>query len=96
MQIPCPACGKTVSVAEPVGRRETCPLCSADLHACVNCTHYDPGAYNGCREPQADRVVEKNTANFCDYFSIRTTGGKGVVDPKVKARAALDGLFGKK
>jgi len=95
MDIPCPACGKPISVAEPVGRRETCPRCNTDLHACVHCNHYEPGAYNDCREPQADRVVDKNASNFCDYFSVRTSGGKGAADPKTKAKSALDNLFKK-
>ncbi|MCW5830336.1 MAG: hypothetical protein KIT79_13600 [Deltaproteobacteria bacterium] len=97
MEVPCPACGKTISVTEPVGRRDTCQVCGADLHVCLHCRHYDTSAYNECREPQADRVVDKDRPNFCDWFHIRTSGDpSGKTDPKAKAKAALEGLFGKK
>jgi hypothetical protein len=35
----------------------------------LNCTHYDPRAYNGCREPHAERVLDKDRSNFCDFFA---------------------------
>lgn len=95
MDIACPSCGKNISIPEPIGRRDTCPLCTADLHTCRNCIHFDPGSYNDCREPQADRVVEKASSNFCDYFSIRRDGKGSGVNPKDKAKAALDSLFKK-
>lgn len=79
-----------------VGRQETCPSCGADLHVCLNCTFYSPGAYNECREPQAERVVEKKRSNFCDFFSFAAGGAreKGA-SPKDDARTRLDALFKK-
>jgi hypothetical protein len=44
-----------------VGRTATCEKCNADLHACVQCAHYDPKAYNQCHEPQAERVDDGRT-----------------------------------
>jgi hypothetical protein len=38
------------------------------------CQFYDVKAYNECREPQADRVKDKEIANFCDYFKIGSPG----------------------
>jgi hypothetical protein len=37
------------------------------------------GTYNECRESQAERVIEKDRSNFCDYFVFRDaeTNGKG-------------------
>jgi hypothetical protein len=37
------------------------------------------GSYNECREPQAERVIEKDRSNFCDFFTFRDaeTDGKG-------------------
>jgi hypothetical protein len=29
------------------------------------------GAYNDCREPQAERVIEKGRSNYCDFFVFR-------------------------
>ena len=79
-----------------VGRRDSCPKCGSDLHACLNCEHYDEKAYNQCREPQADRVLDKDRSNFCDYFSFRSgSGGAKVSDPKEKAMKDLDSLFKK-
>ncbi len=92
----CARCGREVEVAS-VSRRDTCPGCGADLRACVQCAFYCPGAYNDCREPQAERVLDKERANFCDYF--RPASGAGAAraeDVKAQVRARLDALFKKK
>jgi hypothetical protein len=36
------------------------------------CVFYDPKSYNECRESSADRVQDKEKANFCDYFKINS------------------------
>jgi hypothetical protein len=69
----CHRCKKEMIVDEKVGRREFCPSCRADLHGCLNCQLYDPGSYNQCREAQAERVLEKDRSNFCEYFVFRDT-----------------------
>ena len=89
----CFQCGHTVPVLGIVGRREDCSKCSADMHVCKNCEFYDPKAYNECKEPQADRVVEKERANFCDYFSPRSRVGNQ--DKAAELRAAAEALFKK-
>ena len=91
----CHKCSAEVDIANAssVGRREECSKCSSDLHACLNCKFYDQSAYNECREPQAERVVDKDRANFCDYFTYaqdRQAGGSSEAD---SAKAALDDLF---
>jgi hypothetical protein len=92
----CFSCKRELEVGEKAGRTETCLFCNADLHCCLNCQFYDPRAYNQCREPQAERVVEKDRSNFCDYFSFRdasaTEAKKGPVQAK---KNPLDGLFKK-
>lgn len=89
----CAKCGAPAE-AGTVSRRAVCSSCGADLHACVQCEFYAPGAYNDCREPQADRVTDKERANFCDYFRLsgRTASGTSKED----VRAKLDALFKKK
>jgi hypothetical protein len=67
----CHACLKGLEIKTPVGRREICPFCGSDLHCCLNCVHYYIGSYNDCREPQAEKVIEKNRSNFCDFFVFR-------------------------
>ncbi|MGE0634029.1 MAG: hypothetical protein AB7O96_16565 [Pseudobdellovibrionaceae bacterium] len=91
----CFSCGKELSFAGIVGRRDECPHCRNDVHVCKNCAHYDPKAYNECKEPQADVVQEKDRANFCDYFSPGL--GKGPqVSQKEALMAAAEALFKKK
>jgi hypothetical protein len=64
----CVACGNELVLPARVGRRDTCPGCGAELRSCRQCGFYDPSSYNACREPQADRVLDKERANFCEYF----------------------------
>ena len=92
----CFGCGNTVEISSSrPGRGDTCPKCRRDLHACKNCHHYDLAAYNSCRESQAERVVDKERSNFCDYFRYRD-GAPGAADSgKKKAISALDDLFKK-
>ena len=92
----CHSCRKELSIERKVGRQETCPSCGADLHVCLNCTFYSPGAYNECREPQAERVVEKKRSNFCDFFHF-VDGAVRVKEATQKddSRSRLDALFKK-
>lgn len=62
----------------------------------MNCRFYDKGTYNNCREPRAERVVDKDRANFCDYFVFRDSQGDEKRDSAEEARKRLDELFGKK
>ena len=78
---------------ERVGFRDTCPHCGRDLHACRNCAHHDPSAYNECRESSAERVGDRERANRCDYFAPGTAGAGGRRDDAARARAGLDSLF---
>jgi hypothetical protein len=95
----CHACGAAVDlgVSGVAGRADQCPACSAPLHACRNCHAYDDSARHGCREPQAEPPHDKDAANFCELFVYRKGGMKPKEeDPKAKAMAALEALFGKK
>lgn len=75
MSLQCYKCGKALSdtLKVMIGRSDTCPGCMADVRCCKMCHFYDPKAYNECREPQADRVPDKEKANFCDYFKIASS-----------------------
>ncbi|EQC51685.1 hypothetical protein M901_2861 [Bacteriovorax sp. DB6_IX] len=55
------------------------------------CKFYDPTAYNECKETNADRILEKEKANFCDYFILK--GGSGSGDEKDDLMAAANALF---
>lgn len=91
----CWSCGQSVAaVPLPFGRRAECPHCEVFLHCCRQCSFYDTKASKDCREPSADEVVDKEQANFCDYFSPR--GGLAASgDPQAaEARAKLASVFG--
>jgi hypothetical protein len=92
----CFACGRELPLrsGERVGFRDSC-ACGADLHVCRNCKHHDPAAYNECREPNAERVGDRDRGNRCDYFVPRegaATAGSSPANP----RASLEDLFKKR
>lgn len=92
----CHRCGAAVVVRDGVGRRDACLACGSDLHCCLNCGFHDPSLHNQCREPQAERQVDKEQGNFCEYFRFRS-GGRMASGPArpADARSKLDALFGK-
>ena len=96
MSLSCSACGKELSIdpSARVGRRDSCQHCGADLHCCYNCSFYDQSAYNECRESQAERVLDKDRSNFCDYFSF-ASGQKAARNSNSKSDTLkdLDDLF---
>jgi hypothetical protein len=92
----CGQCGAAIALASGhrVGMRDTCPQCDADLHACRNCSFYDPGAHHECRENQAEWVRDKDRNNRCDYFAPRGGAGRGAKEAGGgDARAGFDALF---
>ena len=89
----CAACRMDLGRPERVGRRDTCPQCGGDLRTCRQCRHYDPRTREGCREPQAERVLDPARANFCEYFSAAEAPALVAVGGAPDARAELDRLF---
>ncbi|MBN1380990.1 MAG: hypothetical protein JXA41_04895 [Deltaproteobacteria bacterium] len=73
----CHQCGQEVDIKKDLGRKETCPFCRADLRCCLNCIFYDPASYNACRETQAERVLDKDRSNFCEYFIYKDSSFLG-------------------
>ena len=51
-----------------IGFRDECDGCRTDLHTCLNCAHHDVTAYNECRESNAERILDQDRANRCEYF----------------------------
>jgi hypothetical protein len=68
-RVRCHACGAERDFDDPVGRSARCEKCGSDLRCCRNCRFYDESAYNECSETSAERVLEKDRANFCDWYS---------------------------
>ena len=88
----CDKCKNEIAPDFFVGRQAQCPSCGADLHCCLNFIFYEIGAYNDCRESQAERVLDKSRSNFCDFFSFKQKAETtGAADSSTKDK--LDALF---
>lgn len=94
--IQCWKCGSTLrNLLLPFSRYEECSTCKADLHACVSCKNYRPNLSDGCSEDRADFVLDKDKANFCDFFNVNPKAYSLKDDASGKAaRARLAELFG--
>lgn len=95
MKVTCFKCNSTHEFEGNVGVREECSKCKSDLHVCKNCAFYDLSSYNECKESSADRVLDKEKANFCDYFKGTSSNStkNSSVDLKSEAYKKLDSLF---
>ena len=76
MGIVCYQCGKKLEYepADFIPRTEECSHCGTAIHSCKMCKFYDKSCYNECRESSAERVTDKEKANFCDYFKLVSKG----------------------
>lgn len=92
----CHKCGWEWALAPQPGRSDSCHGCGSDLKVCLNCTHYDAHVAHKCRERRADPVLDKEMANFCEYFELSRRAFKGVGKNarEEAARDALKKLFG--
>jgi len=90
----CFQCKKEVTVDILISRKDVCPFCHADLRCCCNCRFHDLNSYNQCREPQADRVLDKNRSNYCDYFTFNDGNlSRKSKETKNMVRKKLEDLF---
>ena len=96
-RIRCHACSADYDFDDPIGRSARCERCGSDLRCCNNCRFHDLSSYNDCAEPSAERVLEKDRANFCDYFSPATGDAAAVTGqpPKPDGLSDLEKLFRK-
>ena len=95
-ELHCYRCGESLaSLSLPLSRQDECPSCSVYLHVCKMCRFYDANVPRQCREDGAEEVIEKERANFCDWFKP----GQDVFDgararEAFQAKDALAVLFG--
>ena len=91
----CYHCQKSIPVLGQfkITRTEECPYCSTSLHCCRMCKFYDAKVYNECHESNADRIVDKEKSNFCDYFVL--SDGKNAAQAKEELINLADSLFKK-
>jgi len=64
-----------------------------------HCRFFLPGSRGDCSEPNAERPAGKESANFCDWFSLdqkyrtETAGQKKESDRADAAKKSFDNLF---
>mgnify|MGYP004007204437 CR=1 FL=1 len=92
----CWKCGMALkNLLIPFSRYEECINCNADLHACIACKNFNLSVSNGCNEDRADLIVEKEKANFCEYFYANTAAYQKQNNAEAAAaQAKLAELFG--
>ncbi len=90
----CAFCEKEISIVDKVGRSDTCPHCGRDLRCCKQCKFYHSSAYNECMEVLAERIIDKERSNSCEYF-IPKGSSQETVNRKQDAKDALEALFKK-
>ncbi len=91
----CWNCGKSLSdIPLPVSRHANCSACFEVLHCCRMCRHYAPDKRPYCSHERADPPIEKETANFCDYFKPANRFSGKVAERSGRAKSELDSLFG--
>ena len=91
----CYFCGNEFPEDIKVYKSSECPSCGKDVKVCKNCEFYSPGSKWDCRETVSEAVIDKERANFCDFFVAgnKISGGK-MKDKADNARSAFDNLFG--
>lgn len=87
----CWQCGRDLTKAD-YGRETLCLGCGKATRVCRNCRHYAPGKPNACREPMAEEVLDKERANFCEFFDPgdRHTGVPETCSPAELLQRAND------
>lgn len=79
----------------PFSRSQECGVCSADLHCCRGCENYSAHVADSCLEDRAESVTNKETANFCDFFSASKICFTGTDNSEAEAaKRKLAELFG--
>lgn len=95
----CYFCGTAVPRDMQIGFSAICPDCGKELHVCLMCRFYAPGAHWDCRETIDALVQDKEKRNFCEWFAVnekyfvkagQTPAGIGKAE---SAKKKFDSLF---
>jgi len=89
----CAYCGTPYT--PPIYRTTLCQKCGKELKTCRNCRHFSPGEANDCHETVSEPVLDKDRANFCDWFTPATDAAVGTTElnKHSDARLAFADLF---
>ena len=94
-----PGCGKCGAELDSLynlpARRDTCPHCGAELHACIHCRHYDESVAKSCKEPFAEVPEDKESATFCELYQIGDGARRDSGPSKDALLSAAEALFKK-
>jgi hypothetical protein len=95
-QLVCWNCGENLhDVPRPISRHANCPKCFNELHCCRLCRHFDAQNNMTCFEDRAEPPLNKENANFCDFFAPAYRAFSPETASKTAAaHNALDALFG--
>ncbi|MEM9620896.1 MAG: hypothetical protein AAF993_04555 [Pseudomonadota bacterium] len=95
-ELVCWNCGESLQdIPRPISRHATCSHCFNELHCCRLCRHFDPKRNMQCFEDRADPPLQKENANFCDFFAPQAGAFKTQTrDRSEAAKTNLDNLFG--
>ena len=95
-ELVCWNCGASLAdVPRPISRHANCPKCYEVLHCCRMCRWYAPGRPGDCDHDRADPPVEKENANFCEYFAPMVDAYASAEGRrKQDAQSRFDSLFG--
>ena len=87
----CWRCGRELKKYD-FNRENTCPDCHKSTRVCRNCRFFEPGRANDCSEPVAERILDKEKANYCDFFqpSDKYTGDADSTSQEILRQAAAD------
>ncbi len=96
MSLLCWNCGENLDdIPRPISRHASCPQCFNELHCCRMCRHYDPKRTMQCFEDRADPPLQKENANFCDFYAPKSDAFETSTKTRSSsAKAELDALFG--
>lgn len=92
----CWKCKKN-TVSTSITRNSECPICSTDLHSCLNCKFFDKNSHYECKETIDELVKDKEKRNFCEYFveqKYDSTSTISTTTAEKSARDAFNSLFG--
>ena len=92
----CWNCGENLDdIPRPISRHANCPRCFNELHCCRLCRHYDAQKTASCFEDRAEPPLQKENANFCDFYAPQFDAFEtNTADKSESARADLEALFG--
>ncbi len=92
----CAECGAVLPItADSLAQ---CPNCRAELHACRQCAHFEPGRRFECAQPIAERVTDKRGRNECGLFTLMVTVERATSSASMRpddVRRAFGNLFKK-